>query len=69
MADILDITIEEDGTIKVVTEGVSQANHTSADDLLSMLEDELGTKRITTKRKDKKALLHAKKHVHTGHKH
>lgn len=67
MADVLEITIENDGTIKVLTEGVSAANHMSADDLLSELEADLGGGRITEKRKDKKALLHRRKHVH--HKH
>lgn len=64
MADILEVTIEEDGTIKVLTEGVSQANHTSADDLLAMLEEECGGGRVTMKRTDKKALVHRNKHVH-----
>lgn len=65
--DIMDITIEEDGTIKVMTEGVSSANHTSADDLLALLEEELGGERVTVKRTDKKALVH--RHGHVKHSH
>lgn len=38
MADKMNISILEDGTVRVETEGISQANHYSADEFLQMIE-------------------------------
>ena len=64
MADELKYEILEDGTVSITSGKVSDANHFSADDLLNEIEMELGGKRTTTNIKDKKARVHAHKHVH-----
>jgi len=51
--DIINIEILEDGVISVKTTDISQVNHISADNLLEMLEEELGTL------KEKKPIEHA----------
>lgn len=48
--DIIDIEILEDGVISVKTDDISEVNHTSADDLLSELENCLGGERKTVRR-------------------
>ncbi len=40
--DSISIEILDDGTIKVTTEGIQDANHISADTLLSQMETLLG---------------------------
>ena len=49
--DKMKITILEDGEIKIETEGVSQANHCSADELLKMIEKLAGGERQTIKKR------------------
>ncbi len=48
--DIINIEIEDDGTVSFKTTDVSKKNHLSADDFLDQIEDFLGTKRKTEKR-------------------
>jgi hypothetical protein len=42
MADILNITILEDGTIKAETDKISPANHVSADMFFKLLQKDCG---------------------------
>ena len=49
MPDTMKIEILEDGQLKIQTEGISEANHMSADEFLEGLEEVMGTKRISTK--------------------
>lgn len=48
--DKIRIEILPDGSLRVLTEGVSAANHVSADDLLSTLTALMGGKRETEER-------------------
>lgn len=47
--DSIQIEILADGTVSIKTTGISQVNHISADALLDMIEDELGTVKSTAK--------------------
>lgn len=51
MSDRIEITVLEDGQIKIKTEGISQTNHCSADELLGMIEKLAGGKRSREKLK------------------
>jgi len=51
MADTMKIEILDDGTFSVQTDEVSEKNHYSADEFLSMIEDMAGGTRTTTPRK------------------
>lgn len=59
--DVINIEILEDGTIKFQTDKVSQANHTSADEFLKIIEEHT-TKRIITDTKKKHNHLHYHQH-------
>jgi len=50
MADTIKIEILEDGTLKIETDGISTANHSSADQLLNAIEEMLGSRRVTHSR-------------------
>jgi len=52
--DIMDIEILDDGVVKVKTQGISDENHMSADELLDLLEEELGGQRQVTQLKKKR---------------
>ena len=54
--DKIDIEVLPDGTLKVTTEGVSTANHRSADDLLKLLDQLMGGE--TTKSRNPVARTH-----------
>lgn len=56
--DRIEVTIEEDGTITVVTPGISGKNHHKADELLAAL------KALTGKPKIKKRGRHVHNHNH-----
>ena len=58
--DVIQWRIEEDGTVTLITDGVSGENHTSADKLFDTIESLAGNKRQTKERK---------KHVHRTHTH
>lgn len=63
MSDVMEFEILEDGTISVKTSAVSEKNHASADEILDLLEDAMGTKRQT------RHLEHTlKHHVHERRK-
>ncbi len=47
--DTINIEILEDGIISVKTTDISQVNHISADDLLDMLTEEIGSLKQKTK--------------------
>jgi len=49
--DIMDIETLADGVVKVKTQGISDENHMSADELLDLLEEELGGQRQVTQLK------------------
>jgi len=63
MSDTMEFEILEDGTISVKTSEVSQKNHASADEILDLLEDYMGSKRRTEHLEHKN-----KHHVHVHHK-
>lgn len=50
MPDKLSIEILEDGTIKIITDGVSMPNHTNAEGLLRQLAQDMGGDAQRTKR-------------------
>lgn len=58
--DNITIDILEDGTIKVVTEGISAGNHRNADEALKMLADLLGGPATTEKAPQR----HGHRHTH-----
>jgi hypothetical protein len=69
MADIIDIEILDDGTIKFKTDKVSEANHLSADEFLAECIELAGGKHTMEHRHDK---AKAHKHTHSkahGHAH
>ena len=49
--DIINIEILEDGTIKFETSEISGANHKSADDFLSFIEELTSQRKTTPKKK------------------
>ncbi len=61
MPDILDIKIEDDGTVSITTDKISDARHLSADDILTDLEDMLGGPSSVVKRDHKR---HVRLHRH-----
>ena len=66
MSDIINIEILEDGTLKIKTEGISDANHISADSLLTQMETLLGGPATKIKNPEK----HKHQHVaHNAHAH
>ena len=66
MGDIINIEILDDGTLKIKTEGVSDANHISADSLLSQMETLLGGQTTRIKNPEK----HKHQHIsHNAHAH
>lgn len=60
MSDKIDITIEEDGTVTVETDGISDQNHMSADEFLRDVEKLVGGERVTKKKR------HVHRHVVGG---
>ena len=65
MADTLDIEILPDGSLKILTEDVSSANHRNAEDLLSFMAKLSGGERKKEKRKHEHVHTHA--HAHAKH--
>jgi hypothetical protein len=65
--DVIEIEVLEDGTIKVVTDQISPANHLSADNFLKMIEQLAGGE--TIKQKNRKAYGHVHRHGVVGHTH
>lgn len=59
--DVLDITIEEDGTITINTAGISGDIHKTAEEFLSLAAETLGAKIETVQHKP------AHQHVHHSH--
>jgi len=64
MADAIKFEILEDGQIKFETSSISGANHASADDLLTMIEEAMGGERKVTPTKEKHVHKHLEKHIH-----
>lgn len=62
--DRMQVEILEDGTIKVVTDGISPANHVSAENFLELISRLTGSEGIREKRKDAHAHVHAHDHHH-----
>lgn len=69
MADTITIEITEDGTIKVLTDGVSAANHRNAEDFLALLSKMAGGKTDIKKRGHGHTHTHEHEHEHVTHKH
>ena len=67
MADKMKITILEDGEIKIETEGISGANHCSADELLKMIEKLAGDERQTIKKRPGHVHVVNGQHVYHNH--
>ena len=65
--DTLDIIILEDGTIKVETDKVSNANHISADNLLKYLSELAGGKTTRTRRPHSHTHTHKHSNEHEEH--
>ena len=67
MADTINFEILDDGTVSIETEGISGANHVSADELLKELEEVLGgTPKVKQKEKKSNAhIMNRKKMFHT----
>jgi hypothetical protein len=61
-------TILDDGTVKVEVDGISGANHVSADRLVSIFAELMGGELKVEKRRDAHALAHRHEHAH-GHTH
>jgi hypothetical protein len=68
MADIIDIEILEDGSLRISTDAISAGNHRQADDLLKALSQLMGGK-TTIKQKSGHRHTHTHSHNHTTHKH
>ena len=47
MPDVMDVEIMDDGVVKVKTQGISEANHISADELLAEITEAMGGERKT----------------------
>ena len=61
--DTLEVSIAEDGTITVLTDGVSMPNHKAADDFLAFATKLAGGGATRTKRREGHS--HGNTHVHT----
>jgi hypothetical protein len=61
--DSIEVEILPDGTIKMITDPISPANHRSAEALVDLIKTLTGGPSSATKRPD------AKKHHHHGHGH
>lgn len=62
MADKITFTILADGTVRIETEGVSMANHKSAEELLDYINELLGGGYTVRKKERRASML---KHTHT----
>ena len=62
-ADNIEVEILADGTIRIVTDPISPANHRAADALVDLIKTLAGGHSESTKRPD------AKHHHHHGHGH
>ena len=67
MADIIDIEILDDGTIKFKTDKISDANHFSADEFLTECIELAGGEHVV-EHKHKGAKAHVHRHA-KGHAH
>lgn len=67
--DKISFEILEDGTIKVLTEGISGVNHKNADELLALVAQLAGGETRTEKRNDARRHTHTHKHSHARHSH
>ncbi len=61
MSDMIEFEILEDSTISIKTSVISEKNHASADDLIELIEKEMGSVRKT------EHLKHTHKHYHHVH--
>lgn len=61
--DVIKAEILDDGTISIQTEGISDANHFSADELLEEIEDMAGGK-VNKKPLENKHWKHRKVQLH-----
>lgn len=66
--DKMHVTILEDGRVKVETDRISAAAHTSAENLLSSMEQLLGGQTIV-EHKDGRGHTHEHEHIGSHHHH
>lgn len=64
--DIIDVTILDDGSIKIETDKISPANHVGADALVKTITEKLGGK-MKIQPKGGKAHHHHHEHEHKHH--
>ncbi len=70
--DNITINVLDDGSVQVITDGVSSVNHTSADNLVAMIAKLAGGETNVKKRKEGHTHSHSHSHSHAsagGHKH
>lgn len=65
--DAMTIEILEDGTIRVVTDQVSMANHSNAEQFLRFMSQKLGGETTRTRRKDAHSHQHHHEHAKESH--
>lgn len=68
MADIINITVLEDGTLQIETDEISEPNHMSADKLLKGIEELMGGKVVIKKKPNSQNHAHMHKH-NIAHQH
>lgn len=69
MADVIEIEILPDGSIKMLTDKVSGPNHTSAENFLRDVETAAGIKAKRSRRAGKQVHVHNHVHAEGGHSH
>ena len=69
--DKITFEVLKDGTVKIDTDGISPANHKSADDLIAFLNGLLGGESTTTKKRmgHLHSVMHEHEHTGGGHSH
>jgi hypothetical protein len=67
--DQMEIIIEEDGQITVLTDQVSMPNHKAADDFLAFVAKQAGGPVTRTKRKQGHSHAKTGQHLRHGHRH
>lgn len=67
MADRMTVEILADGTIRVTTDGISPANHVSAENFLGLISRLSGTEGQREARKDVRGHVHVHAHDHHHH--
>lgn len=64
--DSIEISILEDGTLKIVTDPISAANHANAEQFLQFMARLAGGESTRVRRKDRLAHQHQHNHITEG---